>query len=246
MKTKFLYIITLVFLIGCSENETTVVPSNLQEYINQNSQLQADEVIACAASDKDNASTSYIFYYPISGATDIRYFETDALVANDKDFSLYKEKALEIQDVFGGKIQRFVRRENTTETWCIVTYKTNGKLHKSNPIRLKQATKPTEWTDKVTITRTNPTEPIFTWQDGMIDENEIYFSVINDVNNQFISGVYTYEKNFQYYNLSNVVLNINTETPPNLVANTSYNYVMMGVSIDNWVNLVIQKPFETN
>lgn len=243
MKTNFLYLIVVFLLVGCAENKTAVTVLNLQEYITQNSSLQLDEVIACSASDKQNASTSYVFYYPIIGATDIRYFETDSLVANKSDFSLYTQKDLEIQDVFGGKLQRFVRSNNTKEAWGVVSYKTNGKLHKSNPIRLKQSSKPTEWTDDVNINQDISTQPIFTWKDGKVKENTIYFSVINDANKQFMSGVYTYEKRFQYYKLDNVVLNINTAIPPALKVDKTYHYLMMGVSEDNWVNLVIQKSF---
>ena len=47
----------------------------------------------------------------------------------------------------------------------------------------------------------------------------------------------------KYYQLENVVLNVTRETPPPLLSNNSYSFTMMGVSLDNWVNLVIQKDF---
>ena len=66
---------------------------------------------------------------------------------------------------------------------------------------------------------------------------------VRDAENNFLSGTYTFEKWFQYFNLSNVVLDINTSNPPNLIEGNSYNLTLMGVSEDNWVNLLIQKGF---
>jgi len=58
-----------------------------------------------------------------------------------------------------------------------------------------------------------------------------------------LSGTYTFEQHFSYYVLDNVVLNITEETPPVLETATPYNFTLMGVSEDNWVNLFIQKSF---
>lgn len=51
-------------------------------------------------------------------------------------------------------------------------------------------------------------------------------------------------KYISYYNTSNVVLNITTQTPPSLIVGNNYNFTLMDVSEDNWVNLVIQKTFK--
>ena len=240
---KFLVFINLtICLVSCTKNKIVLTPNNLQEYLNVNSGLIADEVIACAASDKNDASTSYIFYYPIFGASEIQYFETEDTNVNEKDFSLYKKRVLQKEDVFNGYLERFIRSD-IEEVWSIITYKTNGKLHKSNPIRLKHQSKPTEWNNKVTTDFTEKTSPKFSWEDGIHKENEIYFQVVSDIENNLLSGTYTYDKWFKYYQLDNVVLNVTTEKPPVLVINTDYNFTMMGVSLDNWVNLVIEKKF---
>jgi len=42
----------------------------------------------------------------------------------------------------------------------------------------------------------------------------------------------------------NVVLNITRETPPQLDPEQSYQFTLMGVSEDNWVNLLVQKEFQ--
>ena len=50
-----------------------------------------------------------------------------------------------------------------------------------------------------------------------------------------ISGTYTYEPNFTFYDLSNVVLNItDTSSVPLLKENSTYTFTLMGVSEDNW------------
>ncbi len=127
--------------------------------------------------------------------------------------------------------------------FSMVTYETEEKLHISNPIKLKNNTKPTEWSVDVTINTENPVMPVFLWEDGLIPENTIYFQVLSSVNGDFISGTYTFDKRFQFYELDNVVLNINNELTPVLNVEEQYNFTLMGVSEDNWVNLVVQKSF---
>ncbi|OSY87158.1 hypothetical protein WH52_12900 [Tenacibaculum holothuriorum] len=235
------YIIVFLVLGACSSDDPTI--HTLQDLIQVNSHLQQDEVIACAASKKDNNQIAYVFYYPIPTATNIQYFETENTQVDKNNFSLYKPIDLPKEDVFNGYLGRFVR-DNNKETWCIVTYMSNGKFHKSNPILLKHQNKPTEWTDNVTIDSNSSLSSKFYWEDGTVKENAIYFQVLTDASNNLLSGTYTYEKCFQYYNTSNVVLNVTRNEPPNLIANNEYHFTMMGVSEDNWVNLVIQKSFK--
>jgi hypothetical protein len=86
--------------------------------------------------------------------------------------------------------------------------------------------------------------PVFMWDDGAIKENKIYFEVISNTKDELLSGTYTFQKRFQYYKLDNVVLNITQGIPPQLNPIHSYNFTLMGVSEDNWVNLFIEKSFE--
>lgn len=242
MVKKITLFLILLISISCTKEKLVIVPQNLQEYLNLNSGLLADEVIACAASDAFDTSISYIFYYPINGATEIQYFETENTAVNEKEFSLYKRRELPREGVFNGYLERYVRND-VNEVWSIVTFKTNGKLHKSNPIRLKHQTKPTEWNNQITIDFTEKTSPKFSWQDGIYKENAIYFQVVSRINKDLLSGTYTNDKWFQYYKLDNVVLNITTKKPPVLEVDSEYNFTMMGVSLDNWVNLIIDKRF---
>ncbi|MGY0407269.1 MAG: hypothetical protein ACWIPJ_02775 [Polaribacter sp.] len=228
--------------ISCTSDKDVLVSRNLQEYIAENPNLERDNVIAYAANAKGNTSISYIFYYPIEGARNIRYYETEDATANEKDFSNYKRNNLKQEDVFGGKLERFVRTSDT-ETWCLVTFVTDGKLHISKPIRLKSRSKPTEYSKKVTIDYPTTLEPIFTWEDGTYKDNNTYFQVISDEENNFISGTYTTKKTFTYNDKTDIVLDINTKTPKALEEDKVYNFTMLGISEDNWVNLFIEKQF---
>jgi hypothetical protein len=228
-------------LIACTENDSQSI-SSLSDVIRSFDASQLDEVIACAASAEEDSSVSYIYYYPIPDARNIQYFETSSTDINPDDYQNYQLKSLDTEDVFGGYLKRFVRT-GMDEVYSIVTFELNGKLHKSNPIRLKQSSKPTEYQTQTTIDTSETLMPRFSWEDGTIPENAIYFQVISDQNNQFISGTYTFDLWFQYYKLSNVVLNINREVPQELISGEAYNFSMLAVSLDNWVNLVIEKPF---
>ena len=135
------------------------------------------------------------------------------------------------------------RRITEEEKWVILSFFENDTLHLSNPIRLKHKTLPTEYTDEIAISTQEPGMPVFEWEDGTIEENAIYFQVISDATDEFLSGTYTFDQRFQYYVLDNVVLNITEEEPPALVEGDLYNLTLMGVSEDNWVNLFIQRSF---
>ena len=232
----------LVFLTfsACSENDEETA-RNLAVILSSYTEFQLDKVIACAASDPENTG-SFIYYYPVPEAFNIQYFETTSTNVDPNNFSNYDQKTLSTEDVFGGYLGRFVRSGND-EVSSIVTYETPGKFHRSNPIRLKQNSKPTEYLEEVMIDNSQWLMPRFSWEDGTVAENEIYFQVISDENDSFISGTYTFERWFQYYDLSNVVLNVNREVPENLITQETYHFSMLAVSIDNWVNLIIEKPF---
>lgn len=246
VKKYYLFLILIVvFCISCSVDNDITIPRNLQEYIDTFNSKDLGNVIACAANADGNTSLTYVFYYPKEGATDICYFEADSLsIPNENNFESYKKISLTNEDVFGGKLQRF-SRSGSDENWSIVTFILDGRLHISNPIRLKNSTVPTTWKSEVDINQTQSLQPIFTWSDFGITENDIYFQVISDEDVIFISGTYTNDNYFQYYDTSNVVLNINIEPPADLVLDSTYNFTLMGVSKDNWVNLMIQDSFVT-
>ena len=247
MKIKnviFLVIITGIFF-SCSSDNDVAVPRNLGEFIETLPNVNSGGVIACAANADGRDDLTYVFYYPEEGATDIRYYEANSKSIDKLDFTKYKRQALNVEDVFGGKLKRFVRSNDSTETWCLVSYFLKGELQISNPILLKNKTQPTKWQDSLTIAYPTKLNPEFTWTDFETPNNDIYFQALFETEaNEFVSGTYTEEQSFSYYDTSNVTLDINTETPEDLKIDTEYLMTIMGVSqTDNWVNLVIEESF---
>ena len=237
---KFLIICVFVFS-SCEKDSDDTIFETLSSYIN-NRTYELGAVIACAASEEDS-NAILTFYYPEVGATNIRFYKTVNADVDKLDFSKYTQDFLESEPFFNGYLGKFTESDSE-EKWIIITFELNGEIKISNPIRSKQITKPTVWTDAVTIDQTQLGMPNFIWEDNAVGDNAIYFQVISDNQNNLLSGTYTYENHFQYYNTSNVVLNVTTQTPPLLTAGDNYNFTLMDVSEDNWVNWVVLKTFE--
>ena len=239
-------------LMGVSEDnwvnlviEKPFVPRNLQEYIDASTTFTLDKLeYAFAASANGNNSLTYIYYHPIDGAREVRYYEADISITDKNDFSNYRREILTDDSFFGAKLRR-ISRSNSEDGWCIVTYEADDKLHISEPIRLKNASEPTEWGDDETvlIDASETLKPKFTWSDGTFVPNESYFQVFTESDNTFLSGTFTTEKEIQYSNETNVISSINTETPISLMLDNEYDFTLMGISEDHWVNLYIKKTF---
>ncbi|WBU90186.1 hypothetical protein [Cellulophaga omnivescoria] len=238
-KLNYCFLFLILIIYGCSEDKLSSI-SSLQAVLD-NEIVVKDNVIACAAS-ADKQGEVNVFFYPREGATNFRYFETQTINVDKNNFEDYTEKTPEILDVFNGKIKRFVV-SSTQEKWVIVSFIEDGKIHICNPIYLKHITKPTEKINTLAIDGVMPTMPIFSWQDGLYTDSAIYFQVVTDSENNFLSGTYTYDKMFQYYKLNNVVLNITTKQPPTLNKSLTYGFTLMAVSQDNWVNMLTETNF---
>ncbi len=248
----------IIFLAGCDRDESFIQSDGntytLLSYIRDNPNLQlSNELIACAAGGQigyldDLDFPVSVFFLPINGAIDLRYFEAGSVNIDKKNFSLYVEKDFKDVPIFNGFLRRYKHPGAADDVWGRVTFTSANRLHISNAIRIKVNSKPTEFNpDLLHIDLTVSTEPLFTWEDGIIKENAIYFQVISDEQENLISGTYTYDKHFRFYDLSNVVININdVNPPPILVTNRDYTFTLMGISEDNWVNLIIEKEFTTN
>ena len=247
----FVSIFFSFLVISCDDrmdNEIAI----LSEYLSQNSDLERADLVACAGGRPDGflgtaAEPTDIIYYPIEGAVNVRCFETE-LISDVLDYSTYTEVILESENLFNGYLEKFNSPEFDGEKMAVVTYETPGKIHVSNPIRLKTNSLPTEVNvTEVTINTEEGLMPSFSWTDGSIDENIIYFHVVSDDSGNLISGTYTVEKEFTFYNLSNVVFNITDPSfSPALEPNQDYTFTLMGVSEDNWVNLFIEQDFTTD
>lgn len=240
----------LFTMMGVSEDnwvnlviQETFIPKSLQEYLDENASKTIENSLAFAASNSSSQSLTYIYYYPLVGASDMRYYETDNVSVDETDFSNYRRKDLTDEAVYGGKLRRYSRTDDD-ESWCIVTYVIDEVLYTSEPVKIKNQTKATEWLSEVTdIDVSERLKPTFTWADGTILENEQYLQIFTDSNNDFVSGTFTTDKSFKYYDASNVVATINLDTPADLILNDEYSFTVFGLSADNWVNLVIQESF---
>ena len=245
-----IFLLIIVSFFSCNKNDE-LQENILADFIELNANLELADLIACAGGKEDGlfgvgSEPTAVFFYPIEGATDFRYFEAEN-VADSLDFSKYVAKDLIAEPIFNGYLWKFNNVPITGERMGVVTYRTPGKLHTCTPIRQKTPIKPTEVNPDLGNVLEEGVTPTFTWEDGEIKETVIYFQVISDEDDNFISGTYTFEKNFTFYDLDNVVLNITDTTAlPVLIPNKEYTFTMMGVSEDNWVNLLIQKDFTTN
>ncbi|WP_406684879.1 hypothetical protein N1F78_03920 [Seonamhaeicola sp. MEBiC1930] len=237
---KLKYLVVSLLICSCSSSGDDVVYT-LDSYI-QNKAIEQGGVIACAASDKTTGEI-LTFYYPKTGATNISYYETVNISVDGNDYSNYSLVSLPHSPVFNGYLGKFTHT-STHEKWMIVTFELEGEIKISNPIRSKQISKESVWNDQVTIDQSQSMMPNFKWTDNPVGDNAIYFQVITDEQNNLLSGTYTYDNQFQYYNTSNVVLNVTEHNPPDLMVGSTYNFVLMDVSEDNWVNWVVEKSFQ--
>jgi len=228
-------------LLSCSSEQPIVNDTNLFEYL-EDKTFEVGAVIACAASE-ENTNNVLVFYYPEEGATDIKLYESVDADIDPNTFLNYELVNEESTPFFNGYLGKFTRTLSV-EKWTIVTYELNGQIKVSNPIRIKQNTKPSVWSENVIIDQSANMMPKFSWTNNAFGDNAIYFQVISDAQDNLLSGTYTYENEFQYYNTTNVVLNITIQTPPNIIEGNFYKFTLMDVSEDNWVNGVIQKTFE--
>ena len=238
-----LLLLPLCLLLYTCEEAPAPRAGTLADYISQHGDLAPADLVACAAGRPEGLNgnaevTTDVYFYPVAGATDFRYFETSTL-ADSADFSRYVAKPLPDEAVFNGYLRKFLNRPFAGERMGVVTYRTPGKLHVCTPIRLKTNVKPTELNDALITVEDNDASPTFRWSDGEIRENVIYFQVIADAAGNLISGTYTTEPTFTFYDLDNVVFNItNADVLPDLTVGERYSFTLMGVSEDNWVNLI--------
>lgn len=236
MKKQVFY--SFLFLVSCSKDLTE--PTSLVSYIDSRD-VVLDNVIACAASNQADDLVS-VFLYPRTGASNIKYFETSSGVTDKNNFESYESIEAPLSNVFNGFMKKF-DVAITEEKWVIVTFEEDNAIHISNPIRIKNQTKPTEYSSSNISIEENSSNPLITWEDGLYDDTRIYFQVISDADNNLISGTYTFDKFFRYYELDNVVLNVTPGTPPDLEQSSTYGFTLLAVSEDNWVNLFAVSSF---
>lgn len=238
-----IFVITFLSITSCQNDEVPpIIIDGSLAGVMEDKTVELGAVIACAASESTEANIVSVFFYPETGATNIRLYETANLSQDSLDFSNYFQVPIPSEPFFNGYLGKF-QINTPTEKWVVVTFTLDGEFKVSSPIRIKNQTKPTTWSNAVTVNQGVAGQPNFIWSENATGDNAIYFQVISTVTDDLLSGTYTYDNHFQYYDTENVVLNITEETPPNLSSGTDYNFTMMDVSEDNWVNLVVQKTF---
>lgn len=252
---KYILLFVCCFFFSCDDEDLPPTPIDiLSDYIEQNSSfpLVRDSLIACAAGGQEGFMFNEerpisIFYYPEGNAAEFLYFETESIDLDPDDLSNYRLRTLPDSPIFNGFLRHFSRQAIDQNIWCRVTFIKDDQLFISNAIRLRYNDSPSEFNPTLLeLNQDDKLSPIFSWEDGLVAENAIYFHVVSDAENNLLSGTYTFEKQFQFYNLENVVLNIRDVTPaPELMPNADYNFLLMGVSRENWVNLIIEESFDT-
>jgi len=252
MYTKQVFCFFFLFVITGLTSCNKEAKETLANYIEDNKlELSDDYIIACAAGmpegfmGADGFPVS-MFFYPVIGATNFKYYETEEEQIDPLDYNLYLPVESTAQFVFNGYLQRFPIAHKKNNRWGIVTYEVDGEIRICDPVYIKVATQPTIWDPNSISIQDSGTTPIFNWNPLPNHNNKIHFNVVANKNNDLLSGTYTYDNNWQFYDLSNVVLNITDQSaPPILMSNTDYQFTLMSVSNDNWVNLFGQKDFTT-
>lgn len=243
MRQTIVILLAIILLTSCSKEEA--IPNSLQAYIESFSEIEFQGVIACAANNPDSASNFDIFFYPSPNANNFKYWESASQDIDASNLNNYFENELAQFNVFNGYLKRFSRAIPNKENWSVVTFEIGSKLYISDPIIQKPISNPTEINSELITVTENATTPSFSWQDGIYNNNDIYFQVISDLSGNLISGTYTRALNFAFYNTSNVVLDINEGVTPTLKPDENYMFTLMSVDDDNWVNVFARKEFST-
>ncbi len=243
MLKNSLYLLISLVVISCSSDEVANgdngASQTLAEMIAEGP-VALEGVIACASGSVIDDEV-IVYLYPRPGVTNIRYFETPSITVDPTAYENYTEVAVSLEEYFNGYLS-FIKQLSPEEKWVIVTFEEEDVLQVSNPIRLKHKTQNTLFRTNVHA-NTSSDMPLFSWGNIANPNDVIYFQVVSDVNNNLLSGTYTQDAMFQYYKTNNVVLNITRDVPPNLETGSSYEFTMLGVSEDNWVNVLANRPF---
>lgn len=238
--------LTLVigFNVGCSKNDSPT-PTDLESYLNTKTHTIGD-VIACAGSNKDN-NQILVYFFPRIHTSNYKLYLSNNSNVEKTNFKEYTWKNVTDTNTIGNTLRAFELENTIPNLWAIVSFEENNQISFSNPINLKHLISPTIYNNQVDITPLQ--KPIFKWENTLGKDhtkNAIYFQILNNKVNQLLSGTYTLNTNYTYLNNSNVILTITPNNNTSLKANENYNFLVMGVSEDNWINFISDKTFKIN
>jgi len=249
---KILIVLSMVLIVfvSCKDSDDTSDKS-LQTYIDTNTEWTPfNELIACAAGGQvgfldDPSGPLSMFFYPKPYSTNFKYYETSSIDEDPLDLALFEERTLVQEPLFNGFMKRFILPKPEKDVWARVSYLSNDTLWYCKAVKIKYNENPTLFAPEFCeINSSAPLEPIFSWQDEPNHDNIIYYQLVSDERGDALSATYTTDQNFQYYNTDNVVLNVTRPGPvPALQIDKDYNFILMGVDKENWVNLIIAQPF---
>lgn len=256
MKATLLFL-TALTLLACDSFE--IQPNNLQPQVQptmgQNlaayltaSQLavQEDSLIACAFSGDygflpgglpgEMRVLAYA-YFP-----DVMFFYFRAEAGAGTAFTDFRFlPAPEAQPVANNFFEVLPRSAEGGN--FIVAHRRGSRLFISNVIELKPDQPTVDGSGDLVVDLSAPANPDFSWGPDPGD-NAIFFELLTDASGNVVSGTYTTEPSFRYYDLSNVVLNVSPGVPPAaLPTDNAYRMTVMGVGGNNWVNFMLDVEF---
>ncbi|MFK7786547.1 MAG: hypothetical protein AB8B56_15610 [Crocinitomicaceae bacterium] len=253
---KQLLVITLAIfsLSACTKKElgSNIASYGLKAYMDSKAYLPTGNVIAFAGGnpssfmgDADNPIS--VFFYAEEGASNFQYFETNSINVDPNDYNQYFPKDYDMTVLYKGFMRKFDHPSIANERWGIVTYETDGTVHVCDPIRIKAVVAPTEDVSPGVTIIESGVNPEFDWFFVNEPQSETYLSIVSDMENNLVSAVYTNDKFWTFYSISNVVLNLTPGSEaPSLIPDSEYNYTMFGISEDNWVHTITLRSFETD
>lgn len=236
-------VLGLLVLTACNKKPQQ---SDLEQFVAENQGRSEDTLMAFGAGTMDSFMGSSelpisVFFYNVDGASAATLFVKSE--EGSKDEFCYYSKAEEVPVVFNGRMGRYALPKTYSGKWVVVAYTTGTTYNVSEPILLRADTHPTIDISSKIIATGDSLEPDFNWLGDFVKGNALYFSFISNSNNDFISGVYTTERTWKFYDLSNVVHNVTPTMNPSLNSQDSYIYTNMGVGSDNWVRTFGTLPF---
>ena len=243
---KFLIIIVLVLTFNCVKDESVPIVITRTTFLNLDlidEIYQNNSVYAFGASNNEDSDTTDIFVVFEENAADFRYYETGRADVDPNHLSNYVFVEIQPSKILDNGLLLYERRSDI-EQWIIVTYRIDGKIKLSSPIRTKNTSQPTLNLDAIDISDNASVNPTFNWQTISVENNAFFFESMHRISDaELLSLTFTEDSSFTYFDLSNVTLNLSQFTPPDLEFEKQYRFKVMDIDLDNWINTIYQADF---